>query len=213
VQGKKDAIWTAKYDLSSVQNPVLSFDVAYAKYDNNYSDTLEVSYSTDCGGTFTQMYIKGGDVLSTAPAISSGRFEPTNAQWRTDFISLDVVDPLIDVIISFINRGHYGQPIYLDNINIQSTTAVKNALLFATPNLIVSPNPASNQFTILIEGGDKNATWNLSISDYLGKEVIQNQVINTQQNKVIDISNLTPGIYMVQVLNAGKVLNKKLVVK
>lgn len=213
VQGKKDAIWTAKYDLNTLLNPVLSFDVAYAKYDNNYSDTLEVSFSTDCGGTFTQLYIKGGDVLSTAPAITSSRFEPSSTQWRTDYINLDVVDPLIDVIISFTNLGHYGQPIYLDNINIQSTTAVKNAQLFATPNLILSPNPASNQFTIAIEGGHKNEVWNMVISDYLGKVVMQNQIINSQQNHVIDIASLSAGVYMVQVMNDGKVLNKKLVVK
>lgn len=213
VQGKRDAIWTAKYDLSNLTNPVLSFDVAYAKYDNNYSDTLQVSYSTDCGATFNELYFKGGDLLSTAPAITSGRFEPSSAQWRTDLIDLSGVDPLIDVIISFTNVGYYGQATYLDNINIQSTTAEKNDILFNTPTLIISPNPANNNFTLAIDGGNKNEAWNMNISDYLGKVVMQNQLINTQQHQVIDISNLSAGVYMVQVMNNGKVLNKKLVVK
>jgi photosystem II stability/assembly factor-like uncharacterized protein len=213
VQGNKDAIWTAKYNLGSLQNPVLSFDVAYAKYDNNYSDTLEVSYSIDCGATFTQLYIKGGDILSTAPAISSGRFDPSSGEWRTDIVDLGNVTPNNDVIISFINRGHYGQPIYLDNINIQATTDVKSAILFNMPNLIIAPNPAKNQFTMAIEGGQKNEVWQMSIFDYLGKVAIQDQVISAQQNHVIDISNLTSGVYLVQMRGSEKVLNKKLIVK
>jgi hypothetical protein len=212
-QGKKDGIWTAKYDLSTLQNPVLSFDVAYAKYDNNYSDTLEIGYSTDCGATFTQLYLKGGDILSTAPSITSGRFEPTNTQWRSDLINLDIVNPLNDVIISFTNRGHYGQPIYLDNINIQSTTNVKMEQLFNAPKIVMAPNPASNQFTIAIEGGTKNDVWNLQITDHLGKVVLQNKNMNSNQNNVIDITALSAGVYMVEVMNSGTVLNKKLVVK
>jgi photosystem II stability/assembly factor-like uncharacterized protein len=213
VQGKKDAIWTAKYDLSNVQNPVLSFDVAYAKYDNNYSDTLEISYSTDCGSTFTQLYLKGGDILSTAPAISSGRFEPSSAQWRTDFINLNVVDPLIDVIISFTNRGRYGQPIYLDNINIQSTTAVKQTEIFYTPELVISPNPAHEQITLAIEGSNKNELWNYSITDYLGKIIVQNKFVNSKENYQIDITGLAPGVYFVSVANDDTTLTKKLVIK
>lgn len=213
VQGKKDAIWTAKYDLTTVQNPVLSFDVAYAKYDNNYSDTLAISYSTDCGVTFVPLYNKGGDILATAPAISSGRFEPSDTQWRTEIINLDVIDPLFDVIISFNNWGHYGQPIYLDNINIQSTTNVKMEQLFVNPKLMMAPNPASNQFTLAIEGGAKNEVWNLLITDHLGKVVLQDKIISSNQNNVIDITSLSAGVYMVQVMNNGTVLNKKLVVK
>jgi len=213
VQGKRDGIWTAKYDLSNVLNPVLSFDVAYAKYDNNYSDTLEIGYSTDCGASFTQLYIKGGDILSTAPAISSGRFEPSNTQWRTDLVNLSNLSPNNNVIISFTNRGHYGQPIYLDNINIQATTNVTMNQLFEEPKLMMAPNPASNQFTLAIEGGSKSEIWNLLITDHLGKVVLQNKFLAGNQNNLIDITSLSAGVYLVQVMNNQTVLNKKLVVK
>jgi photosystem II stability/assembly factor-like uncharacterized protein len=213
VQGKKDAMWTAKYDLSNVAFPVLSFDVAYAQYDNNYSDTLEIAYSTDCGATFSQLFLKGGDILSTAPAITSGRFEPTASQWRTEVISLAPVDPLIDVIISFINRGHYGQGLYIDNINIQSTTAVAHTQMFNTPSLQISPNPASMQFNIGINGSNKNDRWTMQITDYLGKSVMQKDINGGGMLQSIDISSLDAGVYIVQVINNGTLLNKKLVIK
>jgi hypothetical protein len=117
------------------------------------------------------------------------------------------------VIISFTNLGHYGQALYLDNINIQSTTSIKQEQLFDTPHLTIAPNPAINQFTLAIEGAAKNEVWDMLITDYLGKVVLQNKITNNKQNNMIDISNLSAGVYMVQLVNNNKVLNKKLVVK
>ncbi|MFN9940257.1 MAG: hypothetical protein ACK56I_12365, partial [bacterium] len=83
---------------------------------------------------------------------------------------------MIDVIISFINRGHYGQGLYIDNINLQSTTAVAHTQMFNTPSLQISPNPASMQFNVGINGSNKNDRWAMQITDYLGKSVMQKDI-------------------------------------
>jgi PKD repeat protein len=122
VAGARDEMWTPKYNLSSVTTCSLRFDVAYARYDATYSDTLEVLISTNCGNTWTQIYINGGAPLSTAPDQTATAFVPTSAQWRTETININSYAGQGSVMFAFRNRGRYGQWMYIDNINLQYTT-------------------------------------------------------------------------------------------
>ena len=61
------AVWTAKYNFTNVISDWLRFDVTYARYNDVYSDTLEVRVPTDCGTSFTSVYLKAGNMLATAP--------------------------------------------------------------------------------------------------------------------------------------------------
>lgn len=68
---------------------IVTFDYAYAPYNNTYRDSLKVLISVDGGVTFPyQIFSKGGNGLATAPATTVG-FAPINAsQWKTDTIKL-----------------------------------------------------------------------------------------------------------------------------
>ena len=53
-------------DFSSLGSPTLTFDVAYALYSQTgFSDTLRVQVSSDCGATWTNVYNKFGQNLTT----------------------------------------------------------------------------------------------------------------------------------------------------
>jgi serine protease len=124
----RDEMRTPKYDFSGVVSAQIHFDVAYARYNAQYSDTLEVKVSTNCGVSWNSIYLKGGSTLSTASDVTS-QFTPTSTQWRTEFVNItSLTAGQGNVMFSFINRGGFGQPIYLDNIN----------LLFPNPTLTVS---------------------------------------------------------------------------
>jgi len=126
--GDRDEMRTPRYNFSNVAFAKLRFDVAYKQYDNTanitpqnpYSDTLEVRLSTNCGLSSTQIYNKGGQTLSTSPGtIQASIFVPTATEWRRD--SIDISSQAAfqsNVMAHFINRGHYGQALYIDNINI-----------------------------------------------------------------------------------------------
>ena len=117
--GTRDEMRTPKYDFSSFTQAKLFFDIAYSQYNNVYSDSLAVLISTDCGLTYTQLYLKGGQSLATAPNDSTAIFTPTAAQWRTDTVSLNAYVGMSNIMVSFQNRGYYGQAMYIDNINIK----------------------------------------------------------------------------------------------
>ncbi len=121
---ERDEMRTPRLNFSSVSNSTLTFDVAYARYNSVNSDSLEVKVSTDCGATWTSIYLKGGTTLATASDQTSP-FVPTTSQWRTESVNISTITALApNVMFSFINRGRYGQNIFLDNINI--VTAVPN---------------------------------------------------------------------------------------
>jgi PKD repeat protein len=123
--GTRDDIWTPKYSFTGLSSATLTFDCSYARYDATYSDTLSVWASTDCGLTFTQVFIEGGTTLANGNADQTAIFIPTTAgQWRTETVNLNAFVGQPSVMIAFRNHGRYGQPIWVDNINL---TGVNNA--------------------------------------------------------------------------------------
>ncbi|GAB4203298.1 MAG: hypothetical protein Fur0023_10080 [Bacteroidia bacterium] len=142
--GIRDGLWTAKYNFSAVTSATLEFDVAYARYDATYSDTLEVLVSTDCGITWTSVYLKGGTTLATAPDYTTNIFTPTSAQWRKESVVItSQVAGQNNVMFNFANKGHWGQALYMDNINIQYTAAAPPVAAFNSPTTVCSGAPVT----------------------------------------------------------------------
>ena len=104
-------------DLSGMISAQMTFDVAYAPYNTTYFDGLEVLVSTDCGSTFTSLYLKSNTVLATRTATTAS-FVPTAAQWRTETIDLSSFVGENSVIVSMKNLSGNGNNLYIDNINI-----------------------------------------------------------------------------------------------
>ncbi len=123
VSNTRDEFRAPKMTFAGYTNVKMYFDVAYARYDATYSDSLAVLVSTDCGVTYTQLYLKGGTTLATAPDKTVSIFAPTAVQWRTDTVFLNAYSGMGNVMVSFQNRGHYGQALYIDNVNIAGTVA------------------------------------------------------------------------------------------
>jgi PKD repeat protein/photosystem II stability/assembly factor-like uncharacterized protein len=179
---------TAMLNFSAQNNLSLQFDVAYCRYNSSRSDTLQVLVSTDCGQTFTQVYLKGGTNLSTKSDQTTA-FTPTNNQWRTETVSLAAYNGSPSLMIAFRNRGHHGQFLYIDNINITGTPAGLPVAQFFTgqPNVCLN---APVSFTDL-SAGAPNA-WNWSFPG-----------ANTTQSSVQNPSGITwsvPGTYNVQLI-------------
>jgi PKD repeat protein len=122
VAGARDEMWAPKMSFAALQNCTMTFDVAHARYDASYVDSLEVLISTNCGASWTSVYMKGGTTLATVPDQTTA-FTPTATQWRNESINLNAYAGQANVIIAIRNRGHYGNNIYVDNINIQGQAA------------------------------------------------------------------------------------------
>ena len=180
--GAHDAVWTAKYDLTNMQSGWLTFDVAYARYNATYSDSLEVLASTDCGQTFTSLYLKGGAGIATAPQNSSAAFVPTASQWRTDSVNISALVGNSEVLFSFENIGRFGQVMYVDNINLSTLTTNVNEV---TKNIEfdVYPNPFEEELHFKTELKDplKLYMYDASMRRILVQNFVGSSIVNAKE--------------------------------
>jgi PKD repeat protein len=116
--GAEDMIQTIPVDLSAATAPALSFNVAYAYYDNTYFDGLRVEVGRECGWENGEViYEKFKDQLATAGTQGSF-FNPASAsQWRKEFIDLSQYVGE-KIVLRFTNINGYGNSLYLDNIRV-----------------------------------------------------------------------------------------------
>lgn len=159
--GVRDGLQAPKLNFSTVSQARVRFDVAYSRYDATYSDTLELKVSTNCGLTWTSVYMKGGTTLATAPDYTTNLFVPTSTQWRRDSVDISAVSSgQSNVIINFVNRGHWGQGIYLDNVNIAYTvSALPPVANYNFPSSICTG--ASITFTDISTNAPTSWSWNM----------------------------------------------------
>ncbi|MBL7942220.1 MAG: PKD domain-containing protein [Flavobacteriales bacterium] len=197
-QGNRDEIWLGKSELTG--NVTLEFDVAYAPYGGQYSDTLGVYYSTDCGDTWHEVFLEGGEELSTAPA-NGNPFVPASDEW--EHITLQFVPSLDaesdEIIYAFQNRGYWGNYMFVDNINISPTVSITETNQI--PTLSVYPNPSEGNITIAWEGMEGGELC-LLISDVTGRWIIKEQfAAGLSGQKIMDLSAFPSGLYHVQLFN------------
>lgn len=200
--GKHDRIITPKLDLTSATAAQVKFDVAYSYYPG-YRDTLIVEVSTDCGRTFTPIYLKDTTWLATAPD-TTNLFIPSSAQWRTDSISLSAFLGN-SIEIAFDNVGHYGQELYIDNVNISIYTPTSVAQVSPDEKqMSVFPNPTNGLLTINAEGLGGNSVI-ITCQNLLGTTLLHKTATanNGKLNTSLDLSALPKGIYLVRVQEAA----------
>lgn len=155
--GARDEMICPPQTFASMSTCSLTFDVAYARYNATYSDTLEVMVSTNCGSTWTQVWIKGGATLATAPD-NTAQFVPTAAQWRNENINLNTYCGQSSILIKFVNHGRYGNCLYVDNVNIAGTAAaLPNGTFTASTTTVCAGTPVD--FTSTSSGAPTSWTW------------------------------------------------------
>lgn len=109
-----------------------------------------------------------------------------------------------DSVYRYSNNSTLSNLVYINVINPNQTTAVKN--ISAKSEINIYPNPAQNNFTIETNVTEKQ---NLYIFDINGKQVLA-QTINGKVT--IDASNLNAGVYSISITSNEDVVNKKLII-
>lgn len=225
VAGQEDQIFTPAYDYSLVTNPKFYFDVAYAPFNSQYSDTLAVYYSLDCGKTFTNVYLKGGLTLCTTGGLivdqtngantsGAGCFVPLSKNWRTDTIYIPAIARQQSVLFSFENRSGNGSNMYIDNVNAPGTPTAVQTISYNKSSMVVYPNPSNGKFTVQLSVVG-NSSSDIEIYNMLGQMVYSvNDLPPTPSMQfTIDLGKFGKGIYMVVLKDEGNRMVQKVAVE
>jgi photosystem II stability/assembly factor-like uncharacterized protein len=188
-----------------VNQPLLTFDVAYCRWGAGYSDSLYVGVSTDCGASYQYVYYRGGENLATAPDNQS-EFAPTSTQWRTDTVNLATWAGQNNVQVAFRNKGDWGNILYLDNINLGSSVGINEVQNIQAPS--VYPNPLRAGGSINIKNLPKSS---LSLFDGKGKRVWEAKAEHEFQGNLP--STLSAGWYLLHIEGEKTIWNYKVVVE
>ncbi len=224
ITGNYDQIYSPEVNFTNVTNPMLYFDVAYEPYGYmsgvDYTDTLAIYYSTDCGSTWKNIYMKGGQTLATTGEDSAetgtdtngqGCFVPIASAWRTDTVRIPAIAGMPGVMFSFENRSGNGTSMYIDNINLPLAPPPLSTINISNPARInIYPNPNNGSFTI--QSSAVSGQSSVVIYNVLGQN-IYNATLDAGKTQINFTQ--TPGVYFYRILSLdGKALSEgKLVVK
>jgi PKD repeat protein len=221
--GQKDYLYTPIIDFSSGIDATakMKFDYAYGGTRTTgggtlRSDTLQVDYSIDCGATWATLWKKGGANLTTASTAQTTLWTPTATEWMRDSsISMAQFVGVSGVQFAFINTGRRGNAVYLDNVNIDTTTAVnhpngiKSIAEIASANLM--PNPTHDAVSLNIRMTEAIHV-DAAVYDVLGNQIWMKdlgEVSATSEN--IQTRDWTSGIYIIKLKTIKGVYSMRLV--
>jgi hypothetical protein len=203
---RKDAFVLQDLDLTAMPGTNLSFDYAYAKRGTK-TDTLQVSYSLDCGATWNAIWKKGGAALATSTNETVLPFLPETNEWNTITIPLSYLGGQQKVRFKFENATGWGNALYIDNINInRDNTSIKDKL--TKVNVSVFPNPSNGLVTVKLP--DNHQFEKIQITDALGRIVKSQTIIDPIS--IVRVADLAEGVYTINLLSVRGVQSEKLVI-
>jgi hypothetical protein len=222
--GEVDDLVLSTLNLSSSSPVDLLFDYAYTLWTDpnsnpNFSDTLQILVSSDCGSTWQKIWEKSGvNLVTSNPVFTGAAWIPSNNNsWASESISLNNYINQQDFIIKFRNITDYENNLFLDNINITGTSIAQswdcdeqgNCIDPGNGNGQYSTLSACNYVCVSTAIGEINnnlfiypnpASNKININ-YRGLKEIYNvlgdKVIHTFENE-INISSLSKGVYFLK---------------
>jgi hypothetical protein len=188
-----------KLDLSQASGHGLTFSHSYSQYSASVNDRLRIMISTDCGVTWDNIWDKQGADLSTAPFTNSGNFFPQSTQWVANSLDLSAYDGNTEVVLKFEGVSAYGNNLYVDDINIESSVIAVNEVA-STSFVSVYPSPAIDAVTMDI-GLEHFSDFTIQMVDVLG-EVVYSQTISGSLSfkEQISIADFPVGLYSVNII-------------
>jgi hypothetical protein len=208
--GRQEGLVTPVVTLPAL-NPEFSFDVAfnYHRYTppyftavTDFTDTLEVLVSTDCGEHYSRLYKKGGAELATFASpilnpltVQADFINPKDSNWRREHISLSSIPggPNQAARFKFSYKSGLGGSIHIDNVRLGTATGIPSGQ--SSPTYAVYPNPADRTLTIGRAMGTK-----ATMTNAMGQVVLAQHI--TTDTERMEVADLPAGLYLLTITDS-----------
>lgn len=209
--GSTAQLRTMAIDMMAISDPVLTFDLAYARLESTSIDRFRVYTSTDCGITWTLIYQRAGVQMETG-VTGTANFVPSASQWKKHSVSLSNYVGKRNVILRFDVQTDLGGNVYFDNMNIGSISSVKDAENMDELNLY--PNPATTHTSLSFTSREAGEL-RISVLDLSGKQVVVYPPVQIEAGRhesTLHTQELASGVYFVVTELNGQKTTRKLLV-
>jgi hypothetical protein len=216
VVGEIDEFVSPAYNLSSFQgvnNLNMQFWLAGAERGGVPADRLVISSSTNCGQTWSIRRTIQGYALVTAGLRSTFYSAWNPGDFQPFIVNVGPVAGQNNVRFRFqFTRGSVASNnIYIDDINFGAAIGMED--IASQIGLSLYPNPSNDQ-TQLNFVLDKKASIAIDLIDVLGRNVMNvysGELQPGEHNPIINLNQLTNGVYTVRLTVDGKVVSKRLI--
>jgi hypothetical protein len=191
---------TPSYDFLNSPGASFTFKYAYARKTATHKDIFKLQASKDCGGTWTDIYVPTmSSFAAPSGGVYSNLFIPNSSQWimydvtqHPNFLNfLSESNVKIRFYFKEDSVNAYGNRLYIDEINYNSTVGLKN--YSNASNVTIYPNPATDN--VLIDFNN-NFSKTIEFFDLTGRLLISK---TTDEAKTqIKINELKNGVYYVR---------------
>lgn len=219
VEGTFDRFETSTFDMSGYEAITISYKWAYANRPTETDDRLRVLVSINCGNTWIPKKLHRGSTDLPTATNHFGPFTPNGLnEWSENSITIDATSQLVSNFRLQFQFQHWGgNNVYIDDINIEGLTAtdVEELKQQGVNNLNTWPNP-TNGYVNVSFGLLDHEELSMEIVDLTGrtvKAVFQRTMAPGDYNEVIGLSDLSSGIYLLNVRSSKGVQSKRIVLR
>jgi PKD repeat protein len=181
------------FDFTGAINPEITFDYAY-HFNGSYEDSLALVYRTGNNTNWQEIWIKGGQELTSGNNPWFWYDQNPTVSWVTETVDLSFLAGEACVQLAFSNKGTNGNHIWLDNVNIDGQFS---AVGDQSEELGVSvfPNPSTGSF--MVRWSDADQQTEITVYNIRGELVrsTESQFNSTE----LDLTNESSGVYLLKV--------------
>lgn len=212
--GNVDAFLSNTIDLSAANAVTLSFKYAFAKRNISNSDKLQVWASNDCGNTWALRKNISSATLPTS-AVTGGSFTPSSESQWTEVVITNISSTFwtsnFRFKISFTGGG--GNNIYIDDINIDTSTDVDEVSVVNQFNIYPNPFTESTnlQFNLM-----QSADVRVELFDVVGKLMssdVRSNMAAGEHRVSLDGRDVSKGMYLVKLTVGETELVKRVLIE
>lgn len=216
---QRDQLISPLINLTDYRDASLEFQYAYAQRFPQYTDSLIVYLTYDCGSQWVRLLSLGQDSLgnfATADPTSNNFIPQSETDWcgsegnpPCPAIDLTPWKGYADLRIVFESYNGFGNNLFIDNVSIEGTLSGVMPDETVSDMVTLYPNPAEDFFRIKRVEPAANAV--VTIKDLSGRILFTSAFKGSESPKFSTV-NFKPGIYLIEIRCEDKVWLKKLVI-
>ncbi len=198
-------LWLSRPASGASGTGLLSFDIAYNNRSTTFSDTLFLDWSTDCGHSYTRLWLNGGDSMKTY----NGLIPSDSSHWRSYQVPLSdsLLQPYpLSARLRFTTKNDWGGNLYLSNIRVFYQVADLEER-FIHKTMRIFPNPTYSFLNIKLP----DAQWGIPILyDALGREQWVDWIHSDEPGQYrLNTVGLPGGLYYIRSYSKNNTLQGK----